>query len=83
MKIREHRGLYVDSMATVEEIPASIHSIFGWAQGKFEFLGEIEANDIEIKPYGGMDERNGWDTHMVKAKGNPLGWIDQNIENTI
>lgn len=70
MKFRWHRGLLVDSMATVVDV-ANLAALV-------EILndGGIPPGKIEIKPYG-PDLRIGWtDQHMVKVDGFVAGFTD-------
>ena len=39
-------------------------------------LGSVEPSDIKIEPYGGIDTRNGWDTHLVTIRGRAHGFTD-------
>jgi len=71
MRFREHRGTLADSMATVVEVAdraalvAHVENLLG------------HAADIEVKPYGGVDQRNGWDTYIVTLAGyGVLGFTD-------
>ncbi|MGB2629071.1 MAG: hypothetical protein WAK20_19960 [Candidatus Acidiferrum sp.] len=77
-RFREHRGHYDDSMKTVvscrsldelERIAKEVLAPFPISSGQFE--------GIEVKPYGGVDPRNGWDTHIVTLPGyGVLGFTD-------
>lgn len=72
-KFRYHRGSLADSMATAVEV-----------EGRYGLFLELEKNwpepvsssEITIEPYGGIDHRIGWDTHIVKVDGIPVGFTD-------
>ena len=71
MKIRLHRGSLTDSMATVSVRQATTDAIRA-------YLAEhgIDANAIEVARYG-LDERIGWDCHLVLVDGYPMAWTDE------
>lgn len=58
MKIRIHTGHFADSMATAREIQPTSEAIR-------EFFGITPGARVLVKPYGGIDPRNNWDTHIV------------------
>jgi len=67
-KYREHRGTLSESMETVKEFH-SRSDFVKYLQNDFdkEFgVGEVDLNEVKIKKYSdGIDERIGWDTHIV------------------
>ena len=67
MKYRHHRGGLAESMETVREIEPTIAAL--------EAL--LRATDVTVEKYGyGIDERIGWDTHLVCVNGIPAGFTD-------
>jgi hypothetical protein len=64
-KFRYHRGGYAESMAT--EVPCA---------NVLELFALVGTEDIIIRPYGGIDQRNGWDTYIVLVSGSPVGFTD-------
>ena len=70
MKLREHRALFSDSMATTIEIPPTMEAlkaVINTELGQFGYP-EITADMIHVDPYYGLDTRNNWDTHIVSIK---------------
>lgn len=68
MRVRLHRGTYIDSMATQVEIPKTKSALRDLinkelAKDGFKQVSEI---DIEISPYV-TDVRNDWDTLIVNV----------------
>lgn len=63
MKFRKHRGGYDDSMATTVEIPATIEALRNEVAkiGSDNYHPELSG----LRAYGGVDQRNGWDTYIV------------------
>lgn len=60
MKFREHRELLVDSMKTVVEIQNTTDL------KPYAIQLSPKVHRIEVKPYGGDDDRIGWkDVHIV------------------
>ena len=87
MKIRQHRGQYTDSMKTVEEIEPTHEAVVAHIITKLShycgIVKEIEENpqSVVIKPYGGIDDRNGWDTHIVTIPTYGVyGFTDRGVE---
>lgn len=75
-KFRYHRGLLVDSMATVVDVTTFADLVtlvadncqdFGW--------GEADQESVTVKPYG-FDHRIAWDTHIVCLNGKAVGFTD-------
>lgn len=66
VKFRLHRGSLNASMKTMVEI-ASVHDLR-------DAIGSPHGT-IEFKPYGGRDDRIGWDeTWIVSLDGHPIGF---------
>jgi hypothetical protein len=42
------------------------------------FMSEVNesGSNVTVKNYGGIDERIGWDTHMVLVDGKPYGFTN-------
>lgn len=67
---RDHRGGYAESMATVQTFN-SYDELVAYLQADLAKMDVIVHHEkIDIQPYGGIDERNQWDTHIVTAKVN-------------
>ena len=68
MLYRDHRGSLEDSMKTVVQLPATLHAL----------AAHLNAcpQDIEVRPYGGIDARIGWNTHIVLLCGRPAGFTN-------
>jgi hypothetical protein len=77
MKFREHRGNFDDSMDTVVEV-ASLEALAAHMENELKPFGvKIAPEDIQVEPYCGLDPRNGWNTHIVTARGyGVLGFLD-------
>ena len=67
MRVREHRGGFADSMATEVILDGTLGHLANHIAQSFgdPLEGMDYADGIEVKPYGGIDARNGWDTHIV------------------
>ena len=68
MKIREHRGLLADAMATCKEIEPTMAAVIDQVLSSLPCFLHIKPEDIHIEPYG-YDKRIGWDTHVVIVDG--------------
>lgn len=79
MKFREHRGGFEESMLTAVEVDG----LDSLAKHLSPILGRpITQADLSVEQYSGLDERNGWDTHIVLLKGfGPCGFTDGQIAN--
>ena len=70
MKIREHRGLLKDAMATCKDIEPTMKAIIDQVQASLSpWFKHIRPKRIHVEPYGGYDKRIGWDTHIVFVDG--------------
>lgn len=76
-KFREHRGLLHDSLNTTVDIK-TITELASHLNRLNQECGAPEIkDDIEIEKYGsGIDERCGWDTHIVTVGGCARGFTD-------
>jgi hypothetical protein len=69
MKYRDHRGGLRASMETVREIAPKIDAL--------AIILKVPPSAIIVEKYGdGIDERIGWDTHLVCVEGLPVGFTD-------
>lgn len=61
----------------------SFDDLYNHLKNEFtDYYGTFTKGDILIKKYGiGIDERCGYNTHIVLVKGNPAGFTDRNIIN--
>jgi hypothetical protein len=66
---REHRGGLSESMATLVEVEdlEALTDHIAKLLAPYDF--RVVASALEILPYGPVDERNGWHTHIVKLQG--------------
>ena len=78
MKLREHRGGLAESMATTIEIDATAPALLAAMQPVVAPWGVYLTPDmIHLEPYGGIDERIGWDTYIVTIDGHGVyGFTD-------
>lgn len=74
LKFREHRGGLQESMETVVEVVGRSDLAMHLA----DVLGRtVTPAALSSSPYGGMDNRIGWDTHLVMLEGfGPVGFTD-------
>ena len=71
MKIRIHRGGFAESMATVQEIEPNCYAVAHYLRQY-----GIADGDTAFSAYGGIDSRNGWDTHLVSVAGFPVAFTN-------
>lgn len=64
-RFREHRGGLADSMATTVEVHTRAELIAHIKKLLSLFDVHFRFDEIEVKPYGGYDERIGWNNHIV------------------
>jgi hypothetical protein len=84
MKFREHRGSLSESMETVIEIEptkeALALAVDAWRRRlgmPLTVIPQVTSANVDVMPYGGRDERIGWETHLVTIKGwGPVGFTD-------
>lgn len=68
-KVREHRGHLDDSMATVREVQDR-GELLAIIQGQLQaFHVDVKDEQLHVEPYGGIDERIGWDTYLITIDG--------------
>ena len=72
MRIRQHTGGLSESLATVQEIPATAQAVADYFAKRWGM--NVAPADIEVKPYC-RDDRTGWDTHIVTWKQRRWGAI--------
>ena len=70
MLYRSHRGSLDDSMKTVVQMPNTRAAL---AQHL-----DVSPCDIEVLPYA-VDDRIGWDTHIVLVCGRPAGFTNYRL----
>ena len=78
MKLRQHRELFFDSMATTVEIEPTKSALLASMQSVMSPWGvALTPGMVSVSPYGGVDPRNGWDTHIVVIVGHGVyGFTD-------
>lgn len=75
MNIRLHRGGFEESMTTAAEVEPNLQAVFDYLVGHgYSFV--LDVAQVIICPYGGIDPRNGWDTHLFMINGEPLAFTD-------
>jgi 3-phenylpropionate/cinnamic acid dioxygenase small subunit len=67
---RDHRALLEESMQTVQTM-RSWGELEGWVRDRSRRNGEVT-----VEPYGGMDKRINWDTHIVCIDGDAFGFTN-------
>lgn len=83
---RKHRGLLEDSLKTTVLIN-SLSDLMNYIKNDLKCWGDAINYDFKIKvePYGGLDERCGWYTHIVsidlteKEKFVVIGFLSENL----
>lgn len=87
MKFRPVRGGLEEAMREVQEwnnveelrsiVYDHISPLYLIQNSLTDINGEIKPDEIKVEKYGqGIDERIGWDTHLVTIGGNPVGYTD-------
>jgi hypothetical protein len=79
MKFREHRGGLNESMETLVEVPdrAALLEHLRTVAARWPMAPEITDETVSVNPYYGLDDRTGWDTHIVVIKDyGPMGFTD-------
>lgn len=79
MKFRQHRGGFDESMATYVDLAdrAALLDHMRKLLAPYPTAPPVTEETVEIKPYYGIDKRNGWDTHIVILKDyGPFGFTD-------
>ena len=69
MKLRQHTGSLAASMATTIEIEPSIDALADTIRSTLDQYGIDALGPVHVEPYGGIDARTGWDTHIVIVDG--------------
>lgn len=79
MKIRQHRGSFADSMATVAEIEPTMQAIR-------DHIAKVEPD----RPLGfitvtstGVDKRCGWDTQLIELTDGVFGYCEQSVHHSV
>lgn len=80
MKIRPASSflLYTEAMEHVQEV-ASWSELMALLRQCFPFWNPTDET-VTITPHGGLDERNGWDTHVICVRGNAALFCDGKME---
>ena len=67
-KFREQRGSLADSLETTVEVRRP-QRLLEYLAKHFNYPHLYRLEDVTVKPYGGIDNRCGWDTYIVHAEG--------------
>jgi len=73
---RPHRGSLDESMSEVVEIADHQALVVHLRKGWLNEVSESGSNVVVEKYGSGIDERIGWDTHIVLVSGNAIGFTD-------
>jgi len=77
MRIRMHKGSYIDSLATVKTIGNNITEIADYFTE--HYCMDIKEELLKIKEYG-VEERDNWGkSYIVMYDGIPLGFTDETL----
>lgn len=77
MRIRMHKGSYIDSLATAKTIRNNITEIAGYFTE--QYCMDIKEELLKIKEYG-LDKRDNWGkSYIVMYDGIPLGFTDEMV----
>lgn len=74
MKFRPHRGGLAESMEETIEIQ-TLDQLVAHLNARTPYILTLREALI-IEPYGGIDARTGWDTHIVTDKFGVVGFTD-------
>ena len=81
IRYRPHRGSLADAMLEAVELNGRDEFIAHLRKAYASEVNESGTN-VVVKKYGdGIDERIGWDTHIVLVAGNPYGFTDGPVFN--
>ena len=73
-RYRDHRAMLDDSLATTKNMD-SLDAI------KRHLMPAYGQGVVKVKKYGnGIDERCGWNTHIVTHNGNAVGFTDGPVD---
>lgn len=81
MLFRFHRGGLKESMETAfafTDRQDLINKIIDYYSGT-PFPIQNNGEDFVCLPYGGIDERIGWDTYLIKMDGHPIGMTNHAV----
>lgn len=80
---RPHRGMLADAMKEVAEV-ADFAALVAHMRGEYPFYPEDQLpteSTVTVEKYGtGIDERIGWDTHIVLVNGQAWGFTNGMVE---
>jgi hypothetical protein len=68
VKIRQHRGAYDESMATVREVKDREEMIAVIRESLRPYGFEVAPEQVHVRAYT-HDVRNGWDTRIITVDG--------------
>lgn len=68
-KVREHRGGLAESMKTVREVQDRAELLAIIQEQLRPFHVDVKPEQLRVEPYGGIDERIGWDTYLITIDG--------------
>lgn len=68
-RARRHRALLVESLATAETVNSMAELVALVKKDLYPWGVDVEPAQVHVEPYGGVDERCGWDTHIVTVDG--------------
>jgi hypothetical protein len=75
VRFRPHRGSLADSLDETVIIHDRNHLV-SHLQNESNYL-QFESADVTVDNYGlGIDERCGWNTHIVRIQGMAVGFTD-------
>ena len=72
---RPHRGGLDEAMAEVVEVSGRQELVDHLRKVWMSEVNESGSN-VAVENYGSIDNRIGWDTHIVLVDGNPYGFTD-------
>jgi hypothetical protein len=61
-------------METVREIEPTLDAL--------AVILKVPPSSVTVEPYGGIDKRIGWDTHLVCIDGDAVGFTDGPVRTT-
>lgn len=77
MKFRWHRGSLQKSLETVADFDGSKESLVVLLKDSaLCWFPALDLDHVSVEPYGGIDQRINWDTHIVLVQGNAVGFTD-------
>ena len=74
VRYRDHRGGFMDSMATVREL-ADRAALMAHLRDAYRGVLQVTEAALEVIPYC-YDYRNGWQTYLITLHGQGVGYTD-------